>query len=236
MILRPPADRHRVPAPRHYAIVGAGIAGVACARTLVQAGHRVSLFEREASPGGRMASESTPFGRFDSGAQYFTVRDPRFARALETADGCCRPWSANLVRVLDPHGRVAEAALPGREQHWVAQPGMDALVAHWAAPLGDALVTRTRVTSNEPDALDAQRWQLRTEGAEDARGIEFPQTPEPNYWDFIYFATCLGMTFQVSDMYITSSRLRKVVMFHCLAAFVFNLGILAFTINVLGGG
>jgi predicted NAD/FAD-dependent oxidoreductase len=171
MILRPPADRHRYPASRHYAIVGAGMAGVACARTLVQAGHRVSVFEREAAPGGRMASESTPFGSFDSGAQYFTVRDARFARALETADACCRPWSANLVRVLDAHGRVAEAALPGLEQHWVAQPGMDALLAHWAAPLGDALIPRTRVTAIEPDALDARRWQLRTEGAEEAQHV-----------------------------------------------------------------
>ncbi|GAA4341317.1 hypothetical protein GCM10023165_21930 [Variovorax defluvii] len=171
MTLRPPADRHRTQAPRHYAIVGAGIAGVACARTLAQAGHRVSVFEREAAPGGRMASEATPFGRFDSGTQYFTVRDPRFARALETAPAICRPWSANLVRVLDPLGRVAEAALPGREQHWVAQPGMDALVAHWAAPLGDALLTRTRVTAIQPDALDARRWQLRTTGEDDAQHV-----------------------------------------------------------------
>lgn len=171
MSLRPPADRHRSNTPRHYAVVGAGIAGVACARTLVQAGHRVSVFEREAVPGGRMASEATPFGSFDSGAQYFTVRDSRFARALETATQRYRPWSANLVRVLDPHGRVAEAALPGLEQHWVGQPGMDALVAHWAAPLGDALITRTRVTSIEPDALDAKRWQLRTEGADDAQHV-----------------------------------------------------------------
>ena len=74
-------DRHRTPAaPRHYAVVGAGIAGVACARTLVQAGHKVTVFEREAAPGGRMASIDTAFGRFDSGAQYFTVRDARFAQ------------------------------------------------------------------------------------------------------------------------------------------------------------
>jgi uncharacterized membrane protein len=75
-------------------------------------------------------------------------------------------------------------------------------------------------------------------GAEgkDAQGIEFPKTPEPDYWDFLYFATCLSMTFQVSDMNITSGRVRRVVIFHCLAAFIFNLGIIAFTINVLGGG
>jgi uncharacterized membrane protein len=70
----------------------------------------------------------------------------------------------------------------------------------------------------------------------DAGGVEFPDTKEPDYWDFLYFATCLSMTFQVSDMDITSGGMRRVVMFHCLAAFVFNLGIIAFTINVLGGG
>jgi uncharacterized membrane protein len=70
----------------------------------------------------------------------------------------------------------------------------------------------------------------------DAGGIDFPGTKEPDYWDFLYFSTCLSMTFQVSDMSITSGRIRRVVMFHCLAAFVFNLGIIAFTINVLGGG
>jgi uncharacterized membrane protein len=69
----------------------------------------------------------------------------------------------------------------------------------------------------------------------DAGGVEFPGTNEPDYWDFLYFSTCLSMTFQVSDMNILSGRIRRVVMFHCLAAFVFNLGIIAFTINVLGG-
>jgi predicted NAD/FAD-dependent oxidoreductase len=161
MTIRPVADRHRTHS-RHFAVIGAGIAGVACARTLIQAGHRVTVFEREASAGGRMASESTPFGRFDSGAQYFTVRDPRFARVLQTTPQVCKPWSANLVRVLDAHGRVAEAALPALEPHWVAQPGMDALVAHWAAPLGDSLVTQTQVTHIERDALDPKLWQLRT--------------------------------------------------------------------------
>jgi predicted NAD/FAD-dependent oxidoreductase len=171
MTLRPTADRHRSTPSRHYAVVGAGMAGVACARTLQQAGHRVTLFEREATAGGRMASVPTPFGRFDSGTQYFTVRDPRFVRALETAPRICKPWSANLVRVLDAHGRVAEAALPGLEKHWVAQPGMDALVVHWAAPLGDALVTQTQVTRIERDALDAKRWQPRTAGSDDSQHV-----------------------------------------------------------------
>lgn len=69
----------------------------------------------------------------------------------------------------------------------------------------------------------------------DACGLQFPEEPEPDYWDFVYFAFCLGMTFQTSDVSVTDRGIRKVVTLHCLAAFVFNLGIVAFTINVLGG-
>lgn len=70
----------------------------------------------------------------------------------------------------------------------------------------------------------------------DAGGIDFPNCDEPDYWDFLYFSYTLGMTFQTSDVDITSRHIRKVVTGQCLAAFVFNLGVLAFTINVLGGG
>ena len=67
-------------------------------------------------------------------------------------------------------------------------------------------------------------------------GLEFPGTSQPNYWDFIYFAFTCGMAFATSDVQITDQHLRKVVTVHCLAAFAFNIGVLAFTINVLGSG
>ena len=70
----------------------------------------------------------------------------------------------------------------------------------------------------------------------DCGGLDFPKTDEPDYWDFVYFAFCLGMTFQTSDVEMTDGRMRRTATAHCLAAFVFNLGVLAFTINVLGGG
>ncbi|MFC0220343.1 DUF1345 domain-containing protein [Pseudochelatococcus lubricantis] len=70
----------------------------------------------------------------------------------------------------------------------------------------------------------------------DRGGLSFPGTPEPNYVDFVYFAFCLGMAFQTSDVAVTDSRLRMAVTVHCIAAFIFNLGIIAFSINVLGGG
>ena len=46
------------------AIIGAGIAGLACARTLAQAGHRVTVFEKNWRVGGRMATRASPFGGF----------------------------------------------------------------------------------------------------------------------------------------------------------------------------
>lgn len=66
-------------------------------------------------------------------------------------------------------------------------------------------------------------------------GLQFPEETTPDYWDFFYFAFTLGMTFQTSDVGITSRTIRRVVLAQSLAAFVFNIGILAFTINTLGG-
>jgi uncharacterized membrane protein len=65
-------------------------------------------------------------------------------------------------------------------------------------------------------------------------GLDFPGTPEPDYWDFVYFAFTCGMAFATSDVQITGRHMRRVVTIHCLAAFAFNIGVLAFTINVLG--
>jgi uncharacterized membrane protein len=69
----------------------------------------------------------------------------------------------------------------------------------------------------------------------DCGGIDFPGTPEPTYGDFIYFAFTLGMTFQTSDTDITAARIRNVALFHSFTAFLFNIGVIAFTINTLGG-
>ena len=70
----------------------------------------------------------------------------------------------------------------------------------------------------------------------DEGGIDFPGTGTPDYWDFLYFSYTLGMTFQTSDVSVSDTRIRRVVTGQCLAAFVFNLGVIAFSINVLGNG
>jgi uncharacterized membrane protein len=81
----------------------------------------------------------------------------------------------------------------------------------------------------------AHVFYLEADG-KDSGGLTIPECDEPDYWDFLYFSFTLGMTFQTSDVEITSRRLRRIALFQCLAAFVFNLGVIAFSINVLGGG
>lgn len=72
------------------------------------------------------------------------------------------------------------------------------------------------------------------EQGKDLGGLEVPNTPNPGYWDVFYFSFTLGMTFQTSDITVTGWHMRKVVLFQCMAAFIFNMGVLAFTINALG--
>ena len=70
----------------------------------------------------------------------------------------------------------------------------------------------------------------------DNGGLQFTECDTPDYWDFAYFSFTLGMTFQTSDVGIGTRHLRRVSLGQCMLAFVFNIGVLAFTINVLGGG
>jgi uncharacterized membrane protein len=74
-----------------------------------------------------------------------------------------------------------------------------------------------------------------SEAGGDAGGIDFPGTRTPGYDDFLYFSCTLGMTFQTSDTDITAPGIRRIALLHSFAAFVFNIGVIAFTINVLGG-
>jgi len=77
-------------------------------------------------------------------------------------------------------------------------------------------------------------YYRKGKGGHDQGGLAIPGRTEPDYWDFAYFAFTLGMTFQTSDVDITQPAIRRVALFHSFAAFVFNLGIVAFTINILG--
>jgi len=159
---RSASSSHIVLATRkHYAVVGAGMAGIVCARTLQQAGHQVTVIEAQPQVGGRMASRHSAHGSFDVGAQFFTVRDPRFQLALDTTPDVTRQWSVNAIRTLDATGKVAVTTQRGMEAHLVGVPTMDSLLASWSAPLTVRL--NEYALAFERDALNPSQWQLRTE-------------------------------------------------------------------------
>lgn len=107
--------------PMHFAIIGAGMAGLSCADSLRAAGHAVAMFDKGRRPGGRMSTRrlATSLGEasFDHGAQYFTARDPAFMRLVGTWSdlGIVTPWP------------VAGA------DAWVGVPGMNAIITHMAS-------------------------------------------------------------------------------------------------------
>ena len=100
------------------AVVGAGMAGAACARALIDAGHAVVVFDKGRDTGGRLAQRRAEGAVFDHGAQYMGAHDPAFVAAV---DG----WrEAGLV-----------AAWPGvtggrGQPVWIGVPAMSAPVRH----------------------------------------------------------------------------------------------------------
>jgi predicted NAD/FAD-dependent oxidoreductase len=127
-------------------VIGAGIAGAACAVALYSAGVPVRVLERGRAPGGRLASPLLHDRRVDLGAAYFTVRDPGFAAVVQdwTERGLARPWTDSFG-VLSA-GRPAEISTgPIR---WATPDGLRSLVRQLLT--GIEVLTGTEVV--EPPA------------------------------------------------------------------------------------
>ena len=72
-----------------------------------------------------------------------------------------------------------------------------------------------------------------TQKNQKAGGLDIPGEDHPDYLDFAYFSFVIGMTFQVSDIQISSRRIRRLALLHGLLSFIFNTVIVALTINVV---
>ena len=161
---------------RHAAIVGAGIGGLSCARALVRAGWRVTMFDKSRGVGGRCTTrrvegEAGPLS-FDHGAQYFTVRDPSFAEdvARWREAGQVQVWRPRLWALDGAGGPRASAgqALEDQTERLVAVPGMSALgkllladIEAAAEPGQFELHRRARVLQVHREKFD---WLLEIEG------------------------------------------------------------------------
>ena len=76
----------------------------------------------------------------------------------------------------------------------------------------------------------AHRYYETPEG-----GIDFNADEPPTYRDFLYFSYNLGMTYQVSDTSVASTKIRAIVLRHCLLSYIFGTVILATTVNLVVG-
>jgi renalase len=117
-------------------IVGAGMAGLTCARALLDAGLSVRVLDKGRGPGGRMAARRAEVAgetvSFDHGAQYFTARDPAFKEAVAA-------W----------HSQDAVAPWPAAgNDAWVGTPGMNGPIKTMSEGLG--VHWGTRALSMEP--------------------------------------------------------------------------------------
>jgi uncharacterized membrane protein len=72
-------------------------------------------------------------------------------------------------------------------------------------------------------------------GEEHHRGLKFPDDEEPDYLDFAYYSFVVGMTSQVSDVAVLSRPMRRLTLIHGVLSFVYNIAILAMSLNIIGG-
>lgn len=127
-------DRPLSPECPRVAVVGAGVAGLACARTLADHGISVTIWDRGRAPGGRMASRMAPDSlQGDHGCQYFTARDPRFRRVVDAWEqqGVVAEWTGRVVRRVGADW----SELAATSRRLVGQPHMRAVCEHLARDL-----------------------------------------------------------------------------------------------------
>jgi uncharacterized membrane protein len=101
------------------------------------------------------------------------------------------------------------------------------VLAGLGAPLG-WLVLHTAMAFRYADLHYFDDPGTRTD---DSGSLDFPGGGDPGAWDFLYFSFVIGMTCQVSDVAVRSTRMRRTVLWHGLAAFFFNTVFIAMAVN-----
>lgn len=174
---------------KKVAVVGAGMAGLACARVLHEAGHDVQVFEKSRGPGGRMSTRwldmtSSPPVGFDHGAQYFQANHPEFQKILmaAAAAGAVAQWDGQVVDLgyarHTPHAQGAK--------RWVGTPGMSSLGRY----LAEGLTVRTQlrvagIVSNSEGyqlTLHATDGTVKVESGYDAVLSAIPAEQSKELW------------------------------------------------------
>lgn len=158
---------------RRVAIVGAGMAGAACARHLADRGHAVAVLDKGRSVGGRLAQRRVGEAVFDHGGQYLTVHDPALQAAAEgwRAAGALASWPG----VAGGDGTPAE----------VGVPAMSAPVKLLLSGLD--VTTSRRVEALRRDPAGDGTWTLRDDAGAEAGPFDAVvlATPAPQAADLL---------------------------------------------------
>lgn len=136
-------------------VVGAGVAGLSCARAVQEAGVDVVVVDKSRGVGGRASTRRAFDSRFDHGAQYCTARDDRFADVVGrlAGAGTLRRW---FDRLPVPPGGASPSTDPC--DRWIGAGGMSALPKAMAEDVGDVRARR-RVRRVAIDGAETT-WRL----------------------------------------------------------------------------
>lgn len=163
-------DETHVKRPQRVAILGAGVAGLTCARMLRDHGVDVVVFDKGRAPGGRLASPRSPDLSADLGAQYFTVRDPRFARHVQAweHEGVVAKWTGRVFAMTADGRELRETS---SQERFVGVPKMRAI----AARLAEGLDVRV---SHRVDAIERTGTEYLLRGTLGDAGVSLrPRDP-----------------------------------------------------------
>ena len=140
---------------RRVVVVGAGLSGLACARTLVDDGWTVTVVDKGRRPGGRATSRHDDDGTFDHGAQFFTARGAWLQQRLGSweAGGVVAQWAPRLAQTGGARPRQPST-------WWVVTPSMGALAAH----LANGLDVAQGVTVTSLSRADDGVWSISATG------------------------------------------------------------------------
>jgi len=156
---------------KRVAIIGAGIAGLSCARELKLHGLSVDVFEKSRGSSGRMSTRRSEDWSADHGAQYFTARDPRFIEEVQS-------WMrAGTATIWTPKIKVFETGVwresNSQEIRYVGAPNMNSPGKH----LAEELSIQYEVTISHLERR-SDKWHLRCN--------EIGDIPTP--YDFVVLA------------------------------------------------
>jgi phytoene dehydrogenase-like protein len=120
------------------AVIGAGVAGLTCARALEESGLSVRVLERSARVGGRVGTDLVDGFRCDRGFQWLNAGDPDIRESVDVAALNPRPIERGMVLAHPDGYRIlqgSQVALIAAIRSGIGQPQDIARLMRWTDPV-----------------------------------------------------------------------------------------------------